>query len=51
RLGLLLPEGGRALLPRIRQIAQPELGWDDRRWEAESARYLDIWETQYRLAR
>ncbi len=50
RLGLLLPEGGRALLPRIRQIAQPELGWDDRRWEAESARYLELWETQYRLA-
>ena len=51
RLGLLLPEGGRALLPRIRLIAQPELGWDDRRWDAESARYQDIWETQYRLAR
>ncbi|MCA9972752.1 MAG: glycerol-3-phosphate dehydrogenase/oxidase [Anaerolineales bacterium] len=39
RLGLLLPHGGAALLPRIRQICQPELGWDDARWEAEVAAY------------
>ena len=51
RLGVLLPKGGCELLPHVRQIAQPELGWDDKRWEAESARYLDIWESQYRLAR
>jgi len=35
RLGLLLPNGARDLLPRIRRTVQPELGWDDQRWEAE----------------
>ncbi len=49
RLGLLLPEGGRALLPRIRRICQPELGWDDARWEAEQAAYLDLWRRHYSL--
>ncbi len=49
RLGLLLPEGGRDLLPRIRAIAQPELGWDDRRWERESEAYLQLWNQAYRL--
>ncbi|MFZ5821589.1 MAG: glycerol-3-phosphate dehydrogenase/oxidase [Chloroflexota bacterium] len=49
RLGLLLPEGGRGLLPRIRAILQPELGWDDRRWEREAAAYLALWKQAYRL--
>lgn len=49
RLGLLLPEGGRALWPRIRAICQPELGWDDARWEAEEAAFLDLWHNCYSL--
>jgi len=32
RLGLLLPQGGRDLIGRIRDIVQPELGWSDDRW-------------------
>ena len=49
RLGLLLPEGGRRWLPRIRAICQPELGWDDARWQAEEKRYLALWQSHYGL--
>jgi glycerol-3-phosphate dehydrogenase len=43
RLGLLLPEGGRECLPRIRRLCQPALGWDDARWQVEEAAYLAYW--------
>ena len=49
RLGHLLPEGGKALLPRIRAICQPELGWDDARWEEGEAAYLALWHSAYSL--
>jgi len=49
RLGHLLPEGGRVWLSRIRSICQPELGWDDGRWEAEEAAYLELWRMNYSL--
>jgi len=49
RLGLLLGEGGRAILPRVRAIAQDELGWSDARWEEEEAAYLDLWRRAYHL--
>lgn len=49
RLGLLLPQGGQSLLPRIRSICQMELGWDDARWEAEVAAYLSLWRKHYSL--
>jgi glycerol-3-phosphate dehydrogenase len=39
RLGLLLPEGGRAVMATIREICQPELGWNDAHWEAEEKAY------------
>jgi len=42
RLGILLPEGGAALLPRIRAICQEELGWDDGRWQSEEDAYLAL---------
>jgi len=45
RIGLLLPEGGKSVLSRVRQIAQPELGWSDSRWEKEETRYWKIWRT------
>ncbi len=48
RLGLMLADGGRELLPAVRAICQPELGWDDARWEAEQASYLALWERCYR---
>jgi glycerol-3-phosphate dehydrogenase len=49
RLGHLLPEGGRTLLPRVRAICRPELGWDDVRWRQEEAAYLDLWQSCYSL--
>lgn len=49
RLGLLLPEGGRAHLPRIRAICQAELGWSDGRWQDEEAAYLALWQHGYSL--
>jgi glycerol-3-phosphate dehydrogenase len=49
RLGLLLPHGGQDYLAQIRGIAQPELGWDDTRWEAEVAAYTHLWQRCYHL--
>ncbi|MFN2152517.1 MAG: glycerol-3-phosphate dehydrogenase/oxidase [Anaerolineales bacterium] len=47
RLGLLLPGGGIDLLDRIRGTVQPELGWDDFRWEQEAAAYVQLWQKAY----
>ncbi|MEO6325365.1 MAG: glycerol-3-phosphate dehydrogenase/oxidase, partial [Thermoanaerobaculia bacterium] len=47
RLGLLVADGGRALLPRIRAVIQPELGWSDARWEQEARTYDSLWNRCY----
>lgn len=49
RLGLLLREGGAPLMNRIRAICQPELGWNDARWESEQSAYLALWQRHYGL--
>jgi len=49
RLGLLLAEGARAWLPRIRAFCQPRLGWDDNHWENEQQRWLALWRQNYSL--
>jgi glycerol-3-phosphate dehydrogenase len=49
RLGLQLREGGAAVLPRIRALCQPELGWSDQRWEEEEQAYLALWKRHYGL--
>ena len=49
RLGLLLPEGGAALLPTVRAICQEELGWGEARWIAEEEAYKATWRTCYSL--
>lgn len=49
RLGLLLKHGGEAQMPRIRQICQPELGWDDARWAQEETAYLTLCRQAYGL--
>lgn len=49
RLGLLLRSGASAILPRIRAICQPELGWDDSRWEREQETYLSLCQRHYSL--
>jgi glycerol-3-phosphate dehydrogenase len=47
RLGLLTSEGAWPIIGRIRAIVQPELGWDDARWEAEAERYRELWRCYY----
>ena len=47
RLGLVLPQGGAALLERIGEICRCELGWDAGRWEAEAAAYRALWRRCY----
>lgn len=47
RLGMLLPDGAAAIMPRIRSIAQGELGWDDGRWQKEEERYRGIYNAAY----
>jgi glycerol-3-phosphate dehydrogenase len=51
RLGLLLSRGGDDLLPQIRAIVQPELGWDDARWAAEERDYRVLIAAAYSLPR
>jgi glycerol-3-phosphate dehydrogenase len=50
RLGLLAPNGGERLLPHIRVLVQPELGWDDTRWDQEQAAYLARWRASYSVS-
>ncbi len=47
RLGLLLAQGGAAILPRVRAMCQQELGWDDARWEKEETDYRALWAAHY----
>ncbi|WP_348696656.1 glycerol-3-phosphate dehydrogenase/oxidase [Duganella fentianensis] len=49
RIGLQLRQGGLAIMPRIRAICQPELGWSDQRWDAELAAYVALWNRHYSL--
>jgi glycerol-3-phosphate dehydrogenase len=49
RLGLLLPRGALPILERIRAIVQPELGWDDARWQAEAMAYAELWARAYSI--
>jgi glycerol-3-phosphate dehydrogenase len=47
RLGLLLPNAGLDHVAKIRAIAQPELGWDDARWDREEKTYRETWKRAY----
>jgi glycerol-3-phosphate dehydrogenase len=49
RLGLQLKQGGAALMPRVRAICQPELGWSDARWQEEERGYAALWDSHYGL--
>lgn len=49
RIGIQLRGGGAAILPRIRAICQPELGWSDQRWEQEQTEYRALWQAHYSL--
>lgn len=39
RIGMLLPEGGREHMERIRRLCEPVLSWDGERWEEEIEAY------------
>jgi glycerol-3-phosphate dehydrogenase len=47
RIGLLLPQGGKGIMSRVREIVQDETGWDDERWHSEEAAYRQTWKTYY----
>ncbi|MRR11840.1 FAD-dependent oxidoreductase, partial [bacterium] len=47
RAGLLLPDGGASLLPRLREVCREELAWDDERWSMEEHSYLARWRANY----
>lgn len=49
RLGLLLPNGGLDVIDQVRAVAQPELGWDDARWEQEERDYRETWKSAYSI--
>ncbi len=49
RIGIQLRGGGAGILPRVRAICQPELGWSDEHWSAEQADYLALWAKHYNL--
>jgi glycerol-3-phosphate dehydrogenase len=46
-LGLLLPEGGKAELPRVKSIVEEDLGWDEHKWNQEAERYNQIYQNYY----
>ena len=47
RIGMSLPDGAMGCMDRIRSIVQPELGWDDGRWQRELDLYRDTWKKYY----
>ena len=47
RVGLLLPDGGASLLPRVAAICREELAWEDERWRMEEQDYLARWRATY----
>jgi len=47
RIGMLLPNGAKEHLERIRTITQAELGWSDEHWQQEVTAYLNTWQTYY----
>lgn len=49
RLGSLLHRGGEAIFPALERICAEELHWDPAKWEAELARYREIWSRHYYL--
>ena len=49
RIGIQLRGGGIDILPRVRSICQPELGWSDQQWEVEQHAYLTLWRSHYNL--
>jgi glycerol-3-phosphate dehydrogenase len=49
RLGNVLPQGARELLPKIKALCSPYLSWSEQKWQTEISRYLAIWQNAYSL--
>ncbi|MGB1262422.1 MAG: glycerol-3-phosphate dehydrogenase/oxidase [Cognaticolwellia sp.] len=49
RLGNVLPEGARELLPKIKTLCSPYLSWSEEKWQQEISRYLALWQKSYSL--
>lgn len=47
RIGLVVKDGGREILPRVKEICMTELAWDEARWNAEATRYLELWQRNH----
>jgi glycerol-3-phosphate dehydrogenase len=47
RIGMQVRDGGMGLMEKIREIAQPELGWSDAKWKTEQDRYCAIYTAAY----
>jgi glycerol-3-phosphate dehydrogenase len=47
RLGLVAKDGGSMYLEKIDSLCRSSLGWDETRWEAEKAHYLETWRKFY----
>ncbi len=49
RLGLLIPDGGRALMDKLGGVIRPALGWSVTRWEQERKAYLELIQSTYQI--
>lgn len=49
RLGILLPDGGQSLFPRLKLLLKDRLRWEDERWESEVKRYRGVWQVAHGL--
>lgn len=47
RIGLLTADGGEEHLPRIRNLCQSALAWDQDRWKTETDAYQRLWKQAY----
>lgn len=49
RLGNVLPQGARELLPQVKALCSPYLSWSELKWQQEISRYLALWQHSYSL--
>jgi len=49
RIGSLLPQGSLPMMQQIRELCQPQLGWDDSRWQEEVLAYQHLYARSYSL--
>ena len=47
RLGMLLPDGGMGMMPKVKQLIESELPWTEEDWQSEISRYQEIYQKAY----